>query len=175
MILHTGGLAVGATSTRSSSRLCALRKASDNFMTPSCSPVDPMITRTSRARIRPFTRTCSCRIQTPFSETRVLRIAVVSFSQSRHRLETTAEHSTSMQLRRPHRGARNSASRGKVVATMEQSQGDSIQQGLRRNERREQRRRQRRQSSNPRWQQSVPTLSHPKRLRDHQFQYQSER
>jgi len=30
-------------------------------MTPSCSPVDPMITRTSRARIRPFTRICSCR------------------------------------------------------------------------------------------------------------------
>src|SRR5437016_649736 len=31
-------------------------------MTPSCSPVDPMITRTSRARIRPFTRICDCRL-----------------------------------------------------------------------------------------------------------------
>jgi hypothetical protein len=42
--------------------LWALRKASDNFMTPSCSPVDPKITRTSRARIRPFTRNCCCRL-----------------------------------------------------------------------------------------------------------------
>src|SRR5881394_3982889 len=31
-------------------------------MTPSCSPVDPMMTRTSRARIRPFTRICCCRL-----------------------------------------------------------------------------------------------------------------
>ena len=31
-------------------------------MTPSCSPVDPRMTRTSRARIRPFTRICGCRL-----------------------------------------------------------------------------------------------------------------
>src|SRR5436189_4053318 len=31
-------------------------------MTPSCSLVEPMVTRTSRARIRPFTRICCCRI-----------------------------------------------------------------------------------------------------------------
>jgi len=29
---------------------------------PSCSPVDPKMTRTSRARIRPFTRNCCCRL-----------------------------------------------------------------------------------------------------------------
>ena len=32
-------------------------------MTPSCSPVDPRMTRTSRARIRPFTRICGCRFE----------------------------------------------------------------------------------------------------------------
>src|SRR6266404_7265030 len=31
-------------------------------MMPSCSPVDPKMTRTSRARIRPFTRNCCCRL-----------------------------------------------------------------------------------------------------------------
>src|SRR5256886_7675533 len=31
-------------------------------MTPSCSPEDPIMTRTSRARIRPFTRICGCRL-----------------------------------------------------------------------------------------------------------------
>src|ERR1700731_1382537 len=31
-------------------------------MTPSCSLVDPRMTRTSRARIRPFTRICGCRL-----------------------------------------------------------------------------------------------------------------
>src|SRR5437773_6556966 len=61
-ILQTGGFAVGAISTRSRPMLWALRKASDNFMMPSCSPVDPKITRTSRARIRPFTRNCCCRL-----------------------------------------------------------------------------------------------------------------
>src|SRR5438552_18093059 len=61
-ILQTGGLAVGEISTRSRPEPCALRKASDNFMTPSCSPVDPKMTRTSRARIRPFTRNCGCRL-----------------------------------------------------------------------------------------------------------------
>ena len=62
MILQTGGVAVGATSTRSRPRLCALRNASFSFMTPSCSPLDPRMTRTSRARIRPFTRICGCRL-----------------------------------------------------------------------------------------------------------------
>lgn len=32
-------------------------------MTPSCSPVDPIMTRISRARIRPFTRICGCRFE----------------------------------------------------------------------------------------------------------------
>src|SRR6266404_1577302 len=31
-------------------------------MTPSCSPLEPKMTRTSRARIRPFTRNCCCRL-----------------------------------------------------------------------------------------------------------------
>src|SRR6266487_621451 len=31
-------------------------------MMPSCSPLEPRITRTSRARIRPFTRNCCCRL-----------------------------------------------------------------------------------------------------------------
>src|SRR6266576_2984241 len=31
-------------------------------MTPSCSLVDAIMTRTSRARIRPFTRICGCRL-----------------------------------------------------------------------------------------------------------------
>ena len=31
-------------------------------MTPSCSPLAPIMTRTSRARIRPFTRICGCRL-----------------------------------------------------------------------------------------------------------------
>ena len=36
-------------------------------MTPSCSPLEPKITRTSRARIRPFTRNCCCRLnQAPY-------------------------------------------------------------------------------------------------------------
>jgi hypothetical protein len=61
-ILQTGGFAVGAISTRSRPMPWALRKASDNFMMPSCSPVDPKMTRTSRARIRPFTRNCCCRL-----------------------------------------------------------------------------------------------------------------
>src|SRR5438874_22994 len=61
-ILQTGGLAVGAISTRSRPMPWALRKASDNFMTPSCSPLEPKMTRTSRARIRPFTRNCCCRL-----------------------------------------------------------------------------------------------------------------
>jgi len=61
-ILQTGGFAVGAISTRSRLRLWALRKASDNFMMPSCSPLEPKMTRTSRARIRPFTRNCCCRL-----------------------------------------------------------------------------------------------------------------
>src|SRR5215216_6273277 len=61
-ILHTGGFAVGATSTKSWPRLCALRKASVKRMTPSCSPEDAIMTRTSRARIRPFTRICGCRL-----------------------------------------------------------------------------------------------------------------
>lgn len=37
--------------------------ASDNFMIPSCSLVEARMTRTSRARIRPFTRICCCRIK----------------------------------------------------------------------------------------------------------------
>jgi hypothetical protein len=31
-------------------------------MTPSCSPEAPIMTRTSRARMRPFTRICGCRL-----------------------------------------------------------------------------------------------------------------
>jgi len=94
-ILQTGGLAVGAISTRSRPMPWALRKASDNFMTPSCSPVDPKITRTSRARIRPFTRNCCCRLnQAPARRNGSAPQRRISIYRiSRHPLRRTPEHS----------------------------------------------------------------------------------
>src|SRR5579883_2117804 len=53
MIRHTGGLAVGATSTRSSPASWARASASRMGTIPSCSPFRP-ISRTSRARMRSF-------------------------------------------------------------------------------------------------------------------------
>src|SRR5262245_30758071 len=64
MIRHTGGLALGATSTRSSSRARAAARASGRFTTPSCSPASPM-SRTSRARIRSFVLGSSVAMSAP--------------------------------------------------------------------------------------------------------------
>ena len=58
MIRHTGGLAIGATSTRSRSRLLASLSASGTGLMPSWSPSGPM-RRTSRARMRSLMRCCS--------------------------------------------------------------------------------------------------------------------
>src|SRR5688500_17778067 len=51
MILQTGGLAIGLTSTRSSPNSPAFSSAASRVRTPSCSPAGPT-TRSSRARIR---------------------------------------------------------------------------------------------------------------------------
>src|SRR5581483_2058584 len=53
---HTGGVAVGAISTRSTPLDRAAVNASPSDITPNCLPSTP-ITRTSRARIFPFTLT----------------------------------------------------------------------------------------------------------------------
>ena len=60
--LADGRVGGRGTSTRSRPMPWARLMASDNFITPSCSLVEPRMTRTSRARIRPFTRICCCRI-----------------------------------------------------------------------------------------------------------------
>jgi len=55
-ILQTGDWQWAPLRPGSSPRPCASRKASDNFMTPSCwPPPGSQMTRTSRARMRPFT------------------------------------------------------------------------------------------------------------------------
>src|SRR6266849_7886196 len=53
MILQTGGLAIGLTSTRSNPNSPAFSRAASMVRTPSCSPAGPT-TRTSRARMRRF-------------------------------------------------------------------------------------------------------------------------
>src|SRR5579875_2125894 len=55
MILQTGGLASGATSTRSRSIERAMDSASGSGLTPSCVPSESM-RRTSRARMRSLIR-----------------------------------------------------------------------------------------------------------------------
>src|SRR5262245_27164296 len=55
MSLQTGGVAVGAISTRSTSRSSAIRNASRTGTIPSCSPFSPT-RRTSGAVISPFSR-----------------------------------------------------------------------------------------------------------------------
>src|SRR6478609_4285048 len=55
MILQTGGLASGATSTRSRSASAATRRASSMRTIPTCSPPGP-IRRTSGTRMRSLTR-----------------------------------------------------------------------------------------------------------------------
>ena len=55
MILHTGGVAVGAISTRSRSTSSAIRKASAKETIPSCLASGP-IKRTFSAVISPLTR-----------------------------------------------------------------------------------------------------------------------
>jgi hypothetical protein len=55
MILQTGGLASGATSTRSRSASAATRRASSIRTMPTCSPPGP-IKRTSGTRMRSLTR-----------------------------------------------------------------------------------------------------------------------
>src|SRR5687767_4759075 len=63
-------------------------------MTPSCSLVDPRMTRTSRARIRPFTRICDCRLnQSSWPATReVNRGAVFIFPQLLRAPSLATEH-----------------------------------------------------------------------------------
>jgi len=53
--LATGGLELGATSTRSRSASCASRSATSILTTPTCSPLGPT-SRTSGTRIRSFVR-----------------------------------------------------------------------------------------------------------------------
>ncbi len=84
-----------------------------------------MITRTSRARILPFTRICSCRLDSFRRRESATHCRCFHFRISAVDWTRPAEHSTSPRLRRPHRRARNFASRGKVVATMKESQGES--------------------------------------------------
>jgi len=55
MSLHTGGRAIGATSTRSRSTSAASWRARSRGTMPTCSPSGPT-SRTSRARICSFTR-----------------------------------------------------------------------------------------------------------------------
>src|SRR5689334_8977802 len=57
MIRHTGGFAIGAISTRSSSAASAFAIASLSGTMPSCSPSMPT-SRTSGALISPFSRCC---------------------------------------------------------------------------------------------------------------------
>src|SRR5262245_20562143 len=59
MMRHTGGRAVGDTSTRSRPLDCASASASLTGSTPACSPSSP-ITRTCGTRIRSLTRTSGC-------------------------------------------------------------------------------------------------------------------
>ena len=61
MMRHTGGRAVGDTSTRSSPLDCAMVSASRTGMTPICWPSSP-ITRTCGTRMRSFTRASGCRL-----------------------------------------------------------------------------------------------------------------
>src|ERR1700712_4447598 len=55
MILATGGLEFGATSTRSRSASCASLRATSMLTTPTCSPAGPT-RRTSGTRIRSLVR-----------------------------------------------------------------------------------------------------------------------
>ena len=75
----------------------------DSFMTPSCSLVDPRMTRTSRARIRPFTRICDCRLnQSSWPATReVNRGAVFIFPQLLRDHRWPPDTSASPRLRMP--------------------------------------------------------------------------
>src|SRR4051795_7643878 len=66
MIRHTGGLALGATSTRSSSCSRACASASGRGRTPSCSPSAPT-RKTSRARMRSLILTSCAAMWSPAS------------------------------------------------------------------------------------------------------------
>src|SRR4029078_6630438 len=59
MILHTGGFASAATSTRSNPRLRAICIASCGVRTPICALVSPSMTRTLGARILSLMRVMS--------------------------------------------------------------------------------------------------------------------
>ena len=96
-------------------------------MTPSCSPVDPIMTRTSRARIRPFTRICGCRLdQSPQRRSgsaprrRVIFIAIPSVRirkrQSlflRHGCDSP-QRSARIKVRKPKRSCRQQFRTGKI-------------------------------------------------------------
>src|SRR5215204_4507776 len=86
MIRHTGGLAIGATSTRSRSRPRAIRNASGTGLIPNWLPSGP-IRRTSRALMRSLTRCWSlfggamadhsCAMGTPLLDGLVARREVI--------------------------------------------------------------------------------------------------
>src|SRR5437773_1364267 len=96
-------------------------------MTPSCSLVDPIMTRTSRARIRPFTRICGCRLdQSPQRRTGVHRAAVLYLSQFQASAFTNAtapflrhgcdspQRSARIKVRKPKRSCREQFRAGKI-------------------------------------------------------------
>jgi hypothetical protein len=96
-------------------------------MTPSCSLVDPIMTRTSRARIRPFTRICGCRLdQSPQRQSgsaprrRVTFIAISGVSirkrqalSRRHGCDSP-QRSARIKVRKPKRSCRQQFRTGKV-------------------------------------------------------------
>jgi len=77
------------------------------------------MTRTSRARIRPFTRNCGCRLnQAPGRCGGSAPLHRVSLSRISGATNSSPKHSASPRLRGPRRGARNSASRLEVVSNI---------------------------------------------------------
>jgi hypothetical protein len=96
-------------------------------MTPSCSPVDPRMTRTSRARIRPFTRICGCRLdQSPQRQNGSAPPAVFHLSQFpasafanartlilRHGCDSP-QRSARIKVRKPKRSCKQQSRTGKV-------------------------------------------------------------
>jgi hypothetical protein len=96
-------------------------------MTPSCSPVDPIMTRTSRARIRPFTRICGCRLDqspqrrngsAPRRRVPFIAISGVSIRKRqalilRHGCDSP-QRSARIKVRKPKRSCRQQFRAGKV-------------------------------------------------------------
>ena len=96
-------------------------------MTPSCSRVDPIMTRTSRARIRPFTRICGCRLdlspqqRNGSAPRRRIPFIAISGVGIRKRQGTLLRHgcdspqrSARIKLRKPKRSCRQQFRAGKI-------------------------------------------------------------